>query len=58
MTLRRLMELYHAEQQGKQIMRGPNCPVTIIDCDLDDIVYYKSNYYIKDEENEYGVKIN
>lgn len=78
MTLGRLMELYQAEQQGKQIMckklrygyysnyKKIN-EVTISDCDLgtfishdtdDDYGDYKYTYFIKDEEDEYGDKIN
>lgn len=78
MTLGRLMELYQAEQQGKQIMckelrygyysNYKNIKeVTISDCDLgtfisndtdDDYGNYKYIYFIKDEEDEYGDKIN
>ena len=77
MTLGRLMELYHAEQQGKQIMQREYRPgyyssyeriteAKISDCDLstfvdddsDDKFDYKYIYFIKDEEDKYGDKIN
>jgi len=77
MTLGRLMELYKAEQQGKQIMQREyhyGCyedyerikEVKIFDCDLSTFIlddtdngnYYKYSYFIKDEEDKYGDKIN
>lgn len=74
MTLGRLMELYQAEQQGKQIMHR-TCgivyegikEVKITECDLKilaniEVEIDKSNYrhffFIKDEEDKYGNKIN
>jgi len=77
MTLGRLMELYQAEQQGKQIMmREYRCgylesyeyieEVELSDCELSTLVLendadaldYSYTYFIKDEENKYGLKIN
>jgi len=77
MTLGRLMELYQAEEEGKQIMQKEYRPgyyssyeriteVKISDCDLstfvdddsDDEFDYKYIYFIKDEEDKYGDKIN
>lgn len=73
MTLGRLMELYQAEQQGKQIMQKEYHPryyyeriteVKISDCDLSTFVDDDSDdefgyiYFIKDEEDKYGNKIN
>lgn len=66
MTLGRLIELYQAEQQGKQIMVKIRFgyyntytrikEVTISDCDLEDLVNDKEDesytYFIKDEEDE------
>lgn len=74
MTLGRLMELYQAEQQGKQIMKR-TCgtardwieEVKITECDLSilanvevkiDITNYEYSFFIKDEEDKYGNKIN
>lgn len=77
MTLGRLMELYQAEQQGKQIMmREYRCgylksyenieEVKLSECELSTLVLendadaldYSYTYFIKDEENKYGLKIN
>lgn len=74
MTLGRLMELYQAEQQGKQIMckklqygyysnHKEINEVTISDCDLGTFIFNDTDndyyiYFIKDEEDEYGDKIN
>lgn len=67
MTLGRLIELYQAEQQGKQIMVKIRDygyyetytrikEITISDCDLEDLVNDKEDrsctYFIKDEEND------
>lgn len=67
MTLGRLMELYHAEQQGKQIMVKIRDygyydtytrikEVSISDSDLEDLINNDEDrsctYFIKDEENE------
>ena len=73
MTLGRLMELYQAEQQGKQIMmmrcyRGYYSfnrfisEVKITERELKDLVLDEQGdksytYFIKDEEDEYGYKI-
>lgn len=73
MTLGRLMELYFAEQQGKQIMlREYRCgffenyeritEVKISECDLSLFIEntdtsYRYTFFIKDEEDEYGDKI-
>ena len=73
MTLGRLMELYTAEQQGKQIMlREYHCgffeayehitEVKITECDLSLFIEntdtpYRYAFFIKDEEDEYGDKI-
>ena len=74
MTLDRLIELYQAEKQGKQIMKrtcsvGFYCAyqsiekVKIADYELNALLssegsgeYY--NFFIKDEEDKYGNKIN
>lgn len=72
MTLGRLMELYQAEQQGKQIMMRVRHSgyyesheyteeVKIVECELEDLVTDKQEdtsyiYFIKDEEDEYGYK--
>lgn len=78
MTLGRLMELYLAEQQGKQIMlkifeysdlhtRTRFSEINLFDEDLKDLVLdeqhedgttYSYHYFIKDEEDEYGNKLN
>ena len=77
MTLGRLMELYQAEQQGKQIMmREYRCgylesyenieEVKLSECELSTLVLenntdaldFSYTYFIKDEENKYGLKIN
>ena len=76
MTLGRLMYLYQAEQQGKQIMmREYRCgyleiyenikEVKLSECDLslfakhDDADEHGYTFFIKDEEDEYGIiKIN
>ena len=73
MTLGRLMELYKAEQQGKQIMMrtcyhgyysSHECvsEVKIIECELKNLVIDEQEdesytYFIKDEEDEYGYKL-
>jgi len=70
MTLGRLMELYQAEQQGKQIMmKEYRCgylesykhikEIKLSECDLstlvlDDTDDYSYTYFIKGEEDEYG----
>lgn len=70
MTLGRLMELYQAEQQGKQIMvREYHCyiintyenikEIKLSECELslfttDDDSY---TFFIKDEEDKYGYKL-
>ena len=74
MTLGRLIELYKAEQEGKQIMMRTNVvgfhcsreyieEVKISEYELNSLlstegsgVYY--NFFIKDEEDEHGHKIN
>lgn len=77
MTLGRLMELYQAEQQGKQIMlREYRCgyleiyenieEVKLSECELSKLVLeydndtlgYSYTFFIKDEEDEYGNKLN
>ena len=73
MTLGRLMELYQAEQQGKQIMMRTRhnwyysshehiSEVKLTDCELKDLVLDEQEeeshtYFIKDEEDEYGYKL-
>jgi len=73
MTLERLMELYRAEQQGKQIMKKTRhhgyfstfrhiSKVRLSECDLKDLVFDESEdeshtYFIKDEEDECGFKL-
>lgn len=73
MTLGRLMELYQAEQQGKQIMKKEyRCgylesykhieEIKLSECDLstlvlDDTDDYSYTYFIKGEEDEYGCKL-
>lgn len=74
MTLGRLMELYQAEQQGKQIMKRTIGTardwieeVKITECDLSilvnveikiDISNLEYSFFIKNEEDKYGNKIN
>ena len=73
MTLGRLMELYQAEQQGKQIMvRESHCglydyndtikKVRISEYQLSTLVLDNIDrtytFFIKDEEDEYGCKLN
>ena len=78
MTLGRLMYLYQAEQQGKQIMmKEYRCgyletyenieEVKLSECELSTLVLdddtdrlgFSYTFFIKDEEDEYGViKIN
>ena len=75
MTLGRLMELYQAEQQGKQIMRKVSeygyyesssyiSKINLLDEELKDLVLERDDddttyiYFIKDEEDEYGNKLN
>ena len=74
MTLERLMELYQAEQQGKQIMvkvfehgyyesREYISKINLLDEELNDLVFNERDdekriYFIKDEEDEYGNKLN
>lgn len=73
MTLGRLMELYQAEQQGKQIMMRTyrhgyyssheyTSEVKITECELKDLVLDKEEdesytFFIKDEEDECGYKL-
>ena len=72
MTLSRLIELYEAEQKGKQIMQlefniyYPNKknikPIKLSECELSYLITtskYGSYYdfFIKDEEDENGNKI-
>ena len=73
MTLGRLMELYQAEQQGKQVMMricyhgyyssyDHILEVKLIDCELKDLVLDNQEnesytYFIKGEEDEYGDKL-
>ena len=73
MTLGRLIELYQAEQQGKQIMMRVRHSgyyeshehteeVKITECELKDLVLNEQEdtsitFYIKDEEDEFGYKI-
>lgn len=75
MTLGRLMELYQAEQQGKQIMLREHSIGLPISCDRiievkiseyelsmltlkndADEFGYTYTFFIKDEEDEFGVK--
>ena len=73
MTLGRLIELYQAEQQGKQIMMTTShygdsfyeyiTKVKISECELKDLVRDEPEnesfaYFIQDEEDKYGCKIN
>ena len=73
MTLGRLLELYKAEQDGKQIMmrtvhRGYYSSheyvseVKITECELKDLVLDEQEdeshtYFIKDDEDEFGYKL-
>ena len=73
MTLGRLIELYQAEQQGKQIMMRTHnsgyfdsqeytSEVKITECELKDLVFDEQEnthitFYIKDEEDQYGYKL-
>lgn len=72
MTLGRLMELYQAEQQGKQIMKKEyRCfgsykyieEIKLSECDLSTLILedtddnYSYTYFIKGEEDEYGTKL-
>lgn len=73
MTLGRLMKLYQAEQQGKQIMMRTRYSeyyssheyteeIKITECELKDLVLDEQEntyitFYIKDEEDEYGYKL-
>lgn len=73
MTLGRLIELYQAEQQGKQIMMKKyryeyfeSCKhieeIKLSECDLSTLVLddgddYSYTYFIKGEEDEYGNKL-
>ena len=70
MTLGRLMELYQAEQQGKQIMRRVFAhgyygsreyisKIKLSEEGLKDLILERDDdetytYFIKDEEDEYG----
>ena len=70
MTLDRLLELYKAEQQGKQIMMRVYHSgyyesneyieeVKIIECDLKNLIFDEQEdisytFFIKDKEDEYG----
>ena len=74
MTLGRLIELYQAEKQGKQIMMRKSAvgffasyqsieEVKISDFELGTLLSqeepgYCVNFFIKDEEDKYGHKIN
>ena len=76
MTLGRLMYLYQAEQQGKQIMMrryyygiyGLHERITEVklsECELNMLISndedgsdYSYSFFIKDEEDEYGYKLN
>lgn len=73
MTLGRLIELYQAEQQGKQIMRREwyygyysghefTSKVKLSECDLKDLVLDEQEdtsitFFVKDEEDVYGAKL-
>lgn len=72
MTLGRLIELYEAEQKGKQIMQiefnvyCPNKklikPIKLSECELNYLVTASKygpyyNFFIKDEEDENGNKM-
>ena len=73
MTLGRLIELYQAEQNGKQIMvrvyRSGYLSsyedireVKLIECELRDLVLDEQEdtsytFFIKDEEDKYGYKV-
>jgi len=74
MTLGRLIELYQAEQQGKQIMmrvyhsgyfesQEYTKEVKITECELKGLVLNGQDdisytFFIKDEEDKYGCEIN
>lgn len=74
MTLGRLLELYKAEQNGKQIMMRTVhhgyyssheyiSKVKITECELKDLVLDEQEddsytYFIKDEEDEFGYELN
>lgn len=74
MTLARLMELYQAEQQGKQIMMyyynnkwydsyERTEEVKLFECDLCDLAHDNDGdvtmiFFIKDEEDKFGNKLN
>ena len=75
MTLGRLIELYQAEKQGKQIMKMEfniynrikigTMPIKLSECELDSLLINTTNkygisynFFIKDEEDEHGHKIN
>lgn len=73
MTLARLMELYQAEQQGKQIMMYSYSnewydsyesieEVKLFECDLCDLVHDNDGdvtiiFFIKGEEDKFGNKL-
>lgn len=73
MTISRLLELYQAEQQGKQIMMNSiyygyfehsshTIEIKISEVELKDLVLDNENdvsytFYIKDEEDKYGCKL-
>lgn len=72
MTLGRLIELYQAEQQGKQIMMrvvhhgnyvsyDRTGKVKIAECELQDLVLEEDDvariFFIKDEEDKHGCKL-
>lgn len=73
MTLGRLMELYQAEQQGKQIMKREwrhgyyggyefTSKVKLSECELKDLVLDEQEdtsitFFIKNEEDVYGDKL-
>jgi len=74
MTLGRLMELYQAEQQGKQIMMRKYHykysyedikEIKLSECKLSKLVLdddinesgYSYTFFIKDEEDKYGVQL-
>lgn len=77
MTLKRLIELYQAEQQGKQIMvreyrcgyletyenieevEFSNCELSTLALENEEDKYgFSYTFFIKDEEDEYGCKLN
>ena len=71
MTLGRLMELYQAEQQGKQIMMRTcyhgfygteknTSEIKLTECELKDLILDNQegkSYFIKNEEDEYVDKL-